>query len=72
MNTGLIIYILVCVGITIGRLQTIDHSFSMWTMIKFVILSPIAIPVLIGSIITLIAEYANQRLNEINNNNNNN
>lgn len=72
MNTGLIIYILVCVSLAIGRLSAVNYSFPIWKMIKFVILAPIAIPVLIGSIITLIAEYANQRLNEINNNNNNN
>lgn len=68
MNTGLIIYILLCVGLAIGRLSAANYSYPIWTMIKFVILAPITIPIYIGSVITLIAEYYNRQVNKNNNN----
>ena len=68
MNTELIIYITVCIGLAIGRLSTANYSYPTWTMIRFVILAPITIPIYIGSVITLIAEYYNRQVNDIDNN----
>ena len=68
MNTGLIIYILVCVGIAIGRLRTVNYAFPIWNMIRFIILAPITIPIFIGSIITIVAEYIRQHINDIDDN----
>ncbi len=68
MNTGLIIYIVICTGLAIGRLSTVNYSYSTWIMIRFIILAPITIPIYIGSVITLIAEYYNRQINENDNN----
>ena len=68
MNTALIVYTVICVGLAIGRLSAVNYSYPTWTMIRFVILAPITIPIFIGSVITLIAEYYNRELNENNNN----
>ena len=68
MNTGLIIYILICIGLAIGRLRTVEYSFPIWNMIKFVILAPITIPIFIGSLITIIGEYTRQQINKLNDN----
>lgn len=66
MNTELIIYIIICTELAMGRLSAINYSFPIWDMIRFVILAPITVPIFIGSVITLIAEYANKRLHQIN------
>lgn len=72
MSTGLIIYIIVCIGIAIGRLESLEYSFPEGKMIRFILLAPIAVPILIGCIITIIAEYIKYRMTQINNNTNNN
>ena len=69
MAIELIIYIIICTGLAIGRLRAVDYSFPIYDMIRFVILAPITVPIFIDSVITLIAEYANKRLHQINNDN---